>query len=202
MLKIAVLVSGGGTNLQALIDAQNTGIIKSGKIDLVVSNKEDAYALTRAQNSGIESVVIAKDNFDSDLIRLLKDRRIDLIVLAGFMVILSEKFVSEFKNKIINVHPSLIPSFCGMGYYGLNVHKAVLEYGTKLTGATVHFVSDGADEGEIILQKSIEVLHSDTPEILQKRVMQQCEWDILPKAVELFCAGKLSIKNRTVIIKE
>ena len=187
--KIAVLVSGGGTNLQALIDAQNSGIIKSGEISLVISNKPDAYALTRAKNAGIDTLVIEKNNnaekFESDIITALEENGIDLIVLAGFMCILSERFTSRFANRILNVHPSLIPSFCGAGFYGLKVHEAALGYGVKVTGATVHFVNEIPDGGKIILQKAVEILDGDTPEILQKRVMEQAEWKILPEATEM-----------------
>ena len=184
--KIAVLVSGGGTNLQALIDAQKSGIIKSGEISLVVSNTKDAYALTRAENNNIHTEVILSktENFEDKLIALLDENEIDIIVLAGFMRILSEKFTSHFSGRIINVHPSLIPSFCGKGYYGLRVHEEALKYGVKVTGATVHFVNEIPDGGKIIAQKAIKILKNDTPETLQKRVMQQAEWIILPKALE------------------
>ncbi|MBQ6816392.1 MAG: phosphoribosylglycinamide formyltransferase [Clostridia bacterium] len=191
---IAVLVSGGGTNLQALIDAQNNGIIKSGQIKLVVSNKADAYALTRAQNAGIKTAVVSKEEcgskayMEEKIISLLNQNNIDFIVLAGFMVILSEKFTKLYEKRIINVHPSLIPSFCGEGFYGLKVHEAALKKGVKVTGATVHFVNEIADDGEIIMQKAVEVLDNDTPETLQKRVMQQAEWIILPLALEKVCS--------------
>ena len=188
--RIAVLVSGGGTNLQALIDAQKNGIIKSGNIALVVSNKSDAYALTRAENASIATAVIEKKNnsdFEQQLINKLDEEKIDVIVLAGFMCILSDKFTNHFKNRIINVHPSLIPSFCGEGFYGLKVHEAALGYGVKVTGATVHFVNEIPDGGKIILQKAVEILEGDTPEILQKRVMEQAEWKILPEACEMVC---------------
>ncbi len=188
--KIAVLVSGGGTNLQALINSQKSGIIASGEISLVIANNENAYALERAKNNSIEHLVITKksagnqENFESELIRELEEHNIELIVLAGFMSILSERFTSHFANRIINVHPSLIPSFCGKGYYGLKVHEAALEYGVKVTGATVHFVNEIPDGGKIILQKAVYIEDGDTPEILQKRVMEQAEWIILPQAVE------------------
>ncbi len=191
---IAVLVSGGGTNLQAIIDAQNSGIIKSGRVSLVIANKADAYALTRAQNAGIATAVVLKKDcatqydFEQKIIDLLEENNIDLIVLAGFMSILSERFTSHFEKKIINVHPSLIPSFCGEGFYGLRVHEAALAKGVKVTGATVHFVNEIPDGGEIIMQKAVEVQDSDTPEILQKRVMQQAEWKILPAAIEKICS--------------
>lgn len=185
--RIAVLVSGGGTNLQALINAQNSGIIESGEIVLVVSNKKDAYALTRAQNANIKIAVIEKKgnpNFEDDIIKILKQNNIDIIVLAGFMCILSEKFTKEYENRILNVHPSLIPSFCGEGFYGLKVHEAALSYGVKVTGATVHFVNEIPDGGKIIMQQAVSVKEGDTPEILQKRVMEEAEWNILPRAVE------------------
>ena len=189
--KIAVLVSGGGTNLQALIDAQAKGIIKSGEIALVVSNNPNAYALERAKKAGIATAVIPgkeyKDQsaFEAKLVETLETAEIDLIVLAGFMRILSESFTSRYPKRIVNVHPSLIPSFCGKGFYGLHVHEAALAYGVKVTGATVHFVNEIPDGGEIILQKSVQIRKGDTPEILQRRVMEQAEWKILPRAVEL-----------------
>ena len=188
--RIAVLVSGGGTNLQALIDAQHSGIIKSGEISLVVSNKSNAYALTRAENANIKTAVIEKKGnpfFEEQLIEKLDSEKIDIIVLAGFMCILSEKFTRHFENRIINVHPSLIPSFCGEGFYGLKVHEAALNYGVKLTGATVHFVNEIPDGGKIILQKAVSIEEGDTPEVLQKRVMEQAEWKILPEACEMVC---------------
>lgn len=190
-IKVAVLVSGGGTNLGALIEAEKKGIVKSGTISLVISNKVGAYALERAKNSGIEALTVTKsecgsqDAFEERLITELKSRGIELIVLAGFMAILSEKFTSTFENRIINVHPSLIPSFCGKGFYGLRVHEAALEYGVKVTGATVHFVNEIPDGGKIILQKSVAIKKGDTPETLQRRVMEKAEWIILPKACEL-----------------
>ena len=189
--KIAVLVSGGGTNLQALIDAQKAGKLKSGEIVLVLSNKADAYALTRARNSGIETAVVEKkacgsqEAFEAAMIAQLESHGIELIVLAGFMAILSENFTSRYPKRILNVHPSLIPSFCGKGFYGLHVHEAALAYGVKVTGATVHYVNEIPDGGEIILQKSVAIQTGDTPEILQKRVMEQAEWKILPRATEL-----------------
>ena len=195
MKNIAVLVSGGGTNLQALIDAQNSGIIKSGKISLVISNNPDAYALTRAQNANIKTQVCNKKelglNFEDTLIDILEQNKIDVIVLAGFMCILSEKFTSHFANKILNVHPSLIPSFCGKGFYGLHVHEAALEYGVKVTGATVHFVNEIPDGGKIIMQKAVEIKENDTPETLQKRVMEEAEWKILPLSVEKVCSEEI-----------
>ena len=190
-IKVAVLVSGGGTNLGALIAAQNDGIITSGEISLVISNKVGAYALERARNANIEAITVTKaecgsqEAFEDRLLEELTSRGIELIVLAGFMAILSEKFTTAYKDRIINVHPSLIPSFCGKGFYGLRVHEAALEYGVKVTGATVHYVNEIPDGGRIILQKSVEIEDGDTPEILQKRVMEQAEWIILPQACEL-----------------
>jgi phosphoribosylglycinamide formyltransferase 1 len=200
-LNIAVLVSGGGTNLQALIDAENSGIIKSGTISLVISNKDGAYALERAKKAGIDIYTVLKKDFDgqqgfeSELVRILDENRIDIIVLAGFMSILSENFTSHYRNRILNVHPSLIPSFCGEGFYGLHVHEAVLKKGVKVTGATVHIVNEIPDGGPIVMQRAVEVLDGDTPEILQKRVMEQAEWKILPESVELMCAGKVRIED-------
>ena len=188
---IAVLVSGGGTNLQALINAQNKGVIKSGEIKLVVSNKSDAYALQRAKKANIKTAVVTKKSFsdqqafENAIIYELDNNKIDLVVLAGFMSILSEKFTSHFENRIINVHPSLIPSFCGQGFYGLKVHEEALKKGVKVTGATVHFVNEIPDGGEIIMQKAVNVLDNDTPESLQKRVMRLAEWKILPQSTEL-----------------
>ena len=193
MKNISVLVSGGGTNLQALIDAQKSGIITSGKINLVISNNPDAYALTRAENVGIKTAVCNKKelgaDFEDTLIKILEENNTDVIVLAGFMCILSEKFTSHFANRIINVHPSLIPSFCGKGFYGLHVHEAALEYGVKVTGATVHFVNEIPDGGKIIMQKAVEIKENDTPETLQKRVMEEAEWKILPLSLEKVCKG-------------
>ncbi len=197
-VKIAVLVSGGGTNLQALIDAEKSGIIKSGKISLVVSNNKTAYALERARMNGIASAVVLKKDcgtqeaFEQKIIGLLREHEIDLIVLAGFMSILSADFTKQFDKRILNVHPSLIPSFCGKGFYGLRVHEAALEYGVKVTGATVHFVNEIPDGGEIIMQKAVEIQSGDTAEILQKRVMEQAEWIILPAATEKVCNDLIS----------
>ena len=188
--KIAVLVSGGGTNLQALIDAQKSGVINNGEIVLVISNVTGAYALERAKTAGIDSFTVSKkqlgsqEAFEEDIIKKLDEYSVDLIVLAGFLSILSKDFTAKYKNRIINVHPSLIPSFCGKGFYGLKVHEAALDYGVKVTGATVHFVNEIPDGGEIIMQKAVDILESDTPETLQKRVMQQAEWIILPQSVE------------------
>lgn len=206
--RIAVLVSGGGTNLQALIDAQKSGIIKNGEISLVISNNKTAYALERARMNGIASAVVLKKDcgsqemFEQKIIALLREYEIDLIVLAGFMSILSSDFTKAFEHRIINVHPSLIPSFCGKGFYGLHVHEKALEYGVKVTGATVHFVNEIPDGGEIILQKAVEVRQGDTPESLQKRVMTEAEWKILPEAVSLFCQDKLTVENNKVYIGE
>ena len=192
--KIAVLVSGGGTNLQALIDAERAGIIHSGKIELVLSNKFDAYALTRAKNAGIATAIVEKkccadrEEFESKIIEILDGKEIDFIVLAGFMSILSERFTNHYKDRIINVHPSLIPSFCGEGFYGLKVHEAALAYGVKVSGATVHFVNESPDGGKIIMQKAVEVKEGDTPEVLQKRIMEEAEWKILPLSCEKVCA--------------
>lgn len=188
--RIAVLVSGGGTNLQALIDAQAKGIIKSGEITLVVSNKAGAYALERAAKANIKTETVIKSetpDFEGRLIEIIDECGIDLIILAGFMSILSQRFTSHYKDRIINVHPALIPSFCGEGYYGLKVHKAALDYGVKVTGATVHFVNEITDGGRIIMQKAVEIQPNDTPEILQKRVMEQAEWIILPRSAEEVC---------------
>ena len=199
-IKVAVLVSGGGTNLGALIEAEKKGIIKSGEISLVISNKVGAYALERARNVGIEALTVTKaecgsqEAFENKLIETLQSRGIELIVLAGFMAILSERFTRAFENRIINVHPSLIPSFCGKGFYGLRVHEAALEYGVKVTGATVHYVNEIPDGGKIIMQKSVAIKSGDTPETLQRRVMEKAEWIILPRSCELVCRELL--KNR------
>lgn len=193
-VRIGVLVSGGGTNLQALINSQKKGELKSGKIELVISNRSDAYALKRAEKAGIRAEIVSKKKLGSseafeDRIRsLLDENKIDIIVLAGFMAILSENFTRAYPKRILNIHPSLIPSFCGKGYYGLHVHEAALEYGVKVTGATVHFVNEIPDGGEIIMQKAVAVHEGDTPEVLQKRVMRLAEWKILPAAVEKVCA--------------
>ena len=200
--KIAVLVSGGGTNLQALIDAQNSGIIRSGEIALVIANNPDAYALTRAKNAGIAQAIVTKrecgsqDAFEEKIKELIKVHNIDLIVLAGFMSILSENFTKDYPERILNVHPSLIPSFCGKGYYGLRVHEEALKYGVKVTGATVHFVNEIPDGGKILLQKAVEIQEGDTPEILQRRVMEQAEWKILPAAAEMVSKGIVSNRQK------
>ena len=200
-VKIAVLVSGGGTNLQALIDSEAKGILKSGKISLVVSNVKDAYALVRAKNAGIETLTLSKkelggqEAFEKTLREELEKRGIELIILAGFMSILSESFTSLYHERIINVHPSLIPSFCGKGFYGLRVHEAALEYGVKVTGATVHFVNEIPDGGRIIMQKAVNIRKNDTPETLQKRVMKLAEWKILPLSAEKVSLEILSSKS-------
>lgn len=202
--KIAVLVSGGGTNLQALIDAQASGIIKSGGIALVVSNNANAYALERAKKAGIDTAVVLKkelgsqEAFEKAIIDTLDGAGIEMIVLAGFMSILSENFTSHYEKRIINVHPSLIPSFCGEGYYGLRVHQAALDKGVKVTGATVHFVNEIPDGGEIIMQKAVYIEDGDTPEILQKRVMEQAEWIILPQSTEKVCFDIMNKKGTSV----
>ena len=207
MLNIAVFVSGGGTNLQALIDAQDRGKIKNGKITFVLASNENAYALERAKKSGIDTAVVSrkqyesKADYDKAVLKTLDGRDIDLIVLAGFLSILGEDLVSKYNNRIINVHPSLIPLFCGDGFYGKKVHKAVLDSGMKVTGATVHFVNEITDGGAIILQKAVPIEQGDNEDILQYRVMRQAEWEILPKAVSLFCEGRIKINgNKTEII--
>ena len=208
MKNIVVLVSGGGTNLQALIDAQNRNELGNGKITCVIASKADAYALERARNNGIKCrTLIRKDYPDissySEAMRdMLLEEKADLVVYAGFMTILNEKVCNEFPNKMINVHPALIPSFCGKGFYGLHVHEAALEKGVKVSGATVHFVTAECDAGPIILQKAVEVMENDTPETLQKRIMEQAEWKILPKAVQLFCDDKITVVNGRTIINE
>jgi len=205
--KIAVLVSGGGTNLQALIDAQARGELGGGEIAAVISSKAGAYALERAKNAGIPGYVLPRKDFTSNqamtiaLVELMKDMGIDLVVLAGCMIIFTQELVDAYPNAIMNVHPALIPSFCGQGYYGLHVHEEALKYGVKLSGATVHFVSAECDGGPIIAQKAVEVRHGDTPETLQKRIMEQAEWKLLPEAVALFCQDRITVEGRTVIIK-
>ena len=206
MKRIAVLVSGGGTNLQALIDAQSRGEIVNGEIALVVSSSSTAYALERAANAGIDTIVVNKADYTDRhdmtraLVAQLQKHSIDLVVFAGFMYILTEEITQAFPNRMMNVHPALIPSFCGAGYYGLHVHEKALEYGVKLSGATVHFVSEECDGGPIILQKAVPVEEGDTPETLQRRIMEQAEWKILPEAVSLFCQDKLSVDGRIVHI--
>ena len=207
MTKIAVLVSGGGTNLQALIDAQQAGMFENGAITAVISSKPGAYALERAAKAGIPGYVIPRKDFPSNramtvaLVEKLKELEIDLVVLAGCMVIFTNELVEAYPNAIMNVHPALIPSFCGEGYYGLHVHEKALEYGVKLSGATVHFVTEECDGGPIIAQQAVPVLENDTPETLQKRIMEQAEWKLLPEAVSLFCQGRLCVEGRTVKIK-
>lgn len=206
MKNIAVLVSGGGTNLQALIDAENSGIIKNGKIACVIASKPDVYALERAKKNNIPTRVIPRKEYNSvgDYTKAVTDALIeikaDLVVYAGFMTILDEQIVKAFPNRMINVHPSLIPSFCGKGYYGLHVHEEVLKKGVKLTGATIHFVTEECDGGPIILQKAVKVRNDDTPEILQRRVMEEAEWVILPQAVSLFCEDKIVVKDNKAYI--
>ena len=205
MKKVAVLVSGGGTNLQAIIDAKDSGLIRNAEISLVISNNPSAYALTRAKNAGIKARCISpsefenRELFNNALIQTLVEAEIDLVVLAGFLVIIPGEMVEKYRNRIINVHPCLIPSFCGMGCYGLKVHEKALSRGVKITGATVHFVDEGTDTGPIILQKAVEVKDDDTAEILQKRVMEEAEWKILPEAIELVASGKVRVvEGKTV----
>ena len=208
MLKLAVLVSGGGTNLQAIIDAISAGKITSACISVVISNNVNAYALERARAHGIEALCISPKDFESReafnqaFLEKLNSYNVDLVVLAGFLVVLPEMMIKEYENRIVNIHPSLIPSFCGKGFYGLKVHEGVLARGVKVTGATVHFVDEGTDTGPIILQKAVEVKQGDTPEVLQRRVMEQAEWVILPKAINLIANGKVSVKDGHVIIAE
>lgn len=205
--RIAVLVSGGGTNLQALIDAQSAGELGGGQIVAVISSKAGAYALERAAKAEIAGYVLPRKEFASNqamtiaLVDMLKELHIDLVVLAGCMIIFTEELVKAFPNAIMNVHPALIPSFCGQGFYGLHVHEAALSYGVKLSGATVHFVSEECDGGPIIAQKAVPVLDGDTPEVLQKRIMEEAEWKLLPEAVRLFCQDRLRVVDRTVIIE-
>ena len=208
MVRIAVLVSGGGTNLQALIDAQSRGELKNGRIAAVLSSRPDAYALERAARAGIPGYVVARKDFASNremtiaLVDKLRELNIGLVVLAGFLHILTGEMVAAFPNAILNVHPALIPSFCGAGYYGLHVHEAALAYGVKVTGATVHFVSEDCDGGPIVLQQAVPIEEGDTAEVLQRRVMEQAEWKILPRAVALFCAKKLRVEGRIVHIDQ
>ena len=206
--KIAVLVSGGGTNLQALIDAEGRGELGAGKIALVIASKPGVYALERAKNAGIDAVVMSRKDYDSiaDYSRALADKMtaegIDLVVLAGFLTIIDEQVYNAFPNKILNVHPALIPSFCGKGFYGLHVHEAALKKGVKVSGATVHIVTPECDAGPIVLQKAVEVKEGDTPEVLQRRIMEEAEWKILPRAVQLFSDGKITVKDDKVYIGE
>ena len=205
--RIAVLVSGGGTNLQALIDAQSRGELGDGEIVAVISSKAGAYALERAKNAGIEGYVLPRKEFDSNqamtvaLVKMLQQLQIDLVVLAGCMIIFTRELTEAYPNAVMKVHPALIPSFCGPGYYGLHVHEQALKYGVKLSGATVHFVSEECDGGPIIAQKSVEVRPDDTPEMLQKRIMEQAEWILLPQAVKAFCEDRITVDGRTVIIR-
>ena len=208
MLKVAVLVSGGGTNLQAILDAIDNGTITNAKVEVVISNNKNAYALERAKNHGIEALCISpkdygtRDAFNKAFLEKLDDCQPDLIVLAGILVVIPQQMIEKYRNRIINIHPSLIPSFCGTGYYGLKVHEGVLSRGVKVTGATVHFVDEGTDTGPIILQKAVEVEQDDTPEILQRRVMEKAEWIIMPKAIDLIANGKVSVADGRVRIDE
>ncbi|MCH5353348.1 MAG: phosphoribosylglycinamide formyltransferase [Acutalibacter sp.] len=208
MLNIGVLVSGGGTNLQKLIDAQNAGELKNGALRVVIASRADAFALERAKSAGIEAFALCRkdypdvDSYSQALIDALNERNVDLVVLAGFLTITGENFVRAFPNRILNVHPALLPAFGGKGYYGLHVHEAALARGVKVTGATVHFVNEVCDGGPIVLQKAVEVKEGDTPEILQKRVMEEAEWKLLPQAVSLFCEGKLTVENGVVYISD
>ena len=201
MLKIAVLVSGGGTNLQAIMDAIDNGTISNTKIEVVISNNKNAYALERAANKGIEHLCISPKDFESreEFNRVFLDKlnsyQVDLVVLAGFLVVIPPEMIAQYRNRIINIHPSLIPAFCGTGYYGLKVHEGVLARGVKVTGATVHFVDEGTDTGPIILQKAVAVIDGDTPEILQKRVMEEAEWKILPRAISLIANGRVRVED-------
>ena len=207
MLNIGVLVSGGGTNLQAIIDGIENGNITNTNIKVVISNTKNAFALERAKNHDIEAKAVSpkdyatREEFNEDLVRILDTYNLNLIVLAGCLVVLPEALIKKYKNKIINIHPSLIPAFCGTGYYGLKVHEKALERGVKVTGATVHFVDEGTDTGPIIFQKTVEVLDDDTAEVLQKRVMEQAEWVIMPKAIDAIANGKVSIVDNKVIVK-
>ena len=206
MLKIAVLVSGGGTNLQAIMDAIDNGTITNTEIAVVISNNKNAYAVERAKNHGVEAICISpKDyenraDFNEDFLNRLNSYNVDLVVLAGFLVVLPEKMIETYRNRIINIHPSLIPSFCGTGFYGLKVHEGALARGVKVTGATVHFVDEGTDTGPIILQKAVEVCQGDTPEVLQRRVMEQAEWVILPQAIDLIANGRVEVADGQVYI--
>ena len=207
MLKLAVLVSGGGTNLQAILDAMDCGKIQNAKVSVVISNNRNAYALARAKEHGIEAVCISPKDFadraafNQAFLEKLDSYQVDLVVLAGFLVVLPQEMIQRYQNRIINIHPSLIPSFCGKGYYGLKVHEGALARGVKLTGATVHFVDEGTDTGPIILQKAVEVEPGDTPETLQRRVMEQAEWVILPQAIDLIAAGRVAVCDGRVQIK-
>lgn len=208
MLKIAVLVSGGGTNLQAIIDKIAEGVITNTEIAVVISNNKNAYALERAKQAGIEAVCVSpkdyenREQFNQEFLKTLDSYQVDLVVLAGFLVVIPPAMIKKYENRIINIHPSLIPSFCGTGYYGLKVHEGALARGVKVTGATVHFVDEGTDTGPIILQKAVEVQNGDTPEILQRRVMEQAEWEILPRAIHLIANGKVTVKDKKAVVEE
>ena len=208
MLKIAVLVSGGGTNLQAIIDKIAEGVITNTEIAVVISNNKNAYALERAKQAGIEAVCVSpkdyenREQFNQEFLKTLDSYQVDLVVLAGFLVVIPPAMIQKYENRIINIHPSLIPSFCGPGYYGLKVHEGALARGAKVTGATVHFVDEGTDTGPIILQKAVEVQNGDTPEILQRRVMEQAEWEILPRAIHLIANGKVTVKDKKAVVEE
>ena len=207
-MRVLVLVSGGGTNLQAIMDAIDNGIITNTQISVVISNNPGAYALERAKNHGIEAICISpkdyesREAFNEDFLRQLDSYQVDLVVLAGFLVVIPEQMIQKYRNRIINIHPSLIPSFCGKGYYGLKVHEGALARGVRVTGATVHFVDEGTDTGPIILQKAVEIKEGDTPEILQRRVMEQAEWKILPCAIDLIANGKVSVVDGKVHISD
>lgn len=208
MIKLAVCVSGGGTNLQAIIDAIDSGRITNAQIEVVISNNANAYALERADRNGIKNICISPKNFETReafndaFLKELDSYNVDLVVLAGFLVVIPPEMIKKYRNRIINIHPSLIPSFCGTGYYGLKVHEGVLSRGVKVTGATCHFVDEGTDTGPIILQKAVEVEQDDTPEVLQRRVMEQAEWIIMPKAIDLIANGKITVEDGKVIIDE
>ena len=208
MLKIAVLVSGGGTNLQAIIDKIAEGVITNTEIAVVISNNKNAYALERAKQAGIEAVCVSPKDYENreqvnqEFLKTLDSYQVDLVVLAGFLVVIPPAMIQKYENRIINIHPSLIPSFCGTGYYGLKVHEGALARGVKVTGATVHFVDEGTDTGPIILQKAVEVQNGDTPEILQRRVMEQAEWEILPRAIHLIANGKVTVKDKKAVVEE
>lgn len=208
MMKLAVCVSGGGTNLQAIMDAIDEGTITNAEISVVISNNPGAYALERAKQHGIEGICISpkefetRDAFNDAFLKKLDSYRVDLVVLAGFLVVIPPQMIASYRNRIINIHPSLIPAFCGTGYYGLKVHEGVLNRGVKVTGATVHFVDEGTDTGPIILQKAVEVQQGDTPEVLQRRVMEQAEWKIMPKAIDLIANGKVTVEDGRVVISE
>ena len=208
MLKIAVLVSGGGTNLHAIIDKIAEGVITNTEIAVVISNNKNAYALERAKQAGIEAVCVSpkdyenREQFNQEFLKTLDSYQGDLVVLAGFLVVIPPAMIQKYENRIINIHPSLIPSFCGTGYYGLKVHEGALARGVKVTGATVHFVDEGTDTGPIILQKAVEVQNGDTPEILQRRVMEQAEWEILPRAIHLIANGKVTVKDKKAVVEE